>query len=325
MQKTKLIVMGMGFYGRGWAKVAAGHPEAELVAVVDRSEEAMALLEVPAAKYTDLDKAVSEQKPDAVVLVVPPRLHIPLAKKLTDAGIAVLCEKPICEDLEEAAGFMKELEGKDTVCGIGENFRYRPVMREAKRRIENGAVGKIVSVSCRYVSCHPDASNAYHGNLKHPLLCDVTVHHLDVARFLMGAEPKNVRCTEQAAYHTWYQHRPAAAELYSEMENGSVFTYSGTLAAPVSVTDGFGDWEIIGECGVMRISGTKLSLYAPEKETETLVIPDSEDTRKPLLDGFIRALQENVPCESDIRDNYRSFNWMQQAARAAETGCVIEL
>lgn len=325
MSKVRYMVMGLGAYGRSWAQVAAKAENGELVAVVDRSEAALAAVDLPAAKYTDLDAAIEEQKPDAVILVVPPRLHIPMARKLMEKGIAVLCEKPICEELEEAEEFLPACDAAHTVCGIAENFRYRPVMRGAKKLLLEGAVGKILRVHCNYAGCHPDASNAYHGMLKHPLLCDVTVHHLDVARFLTGAEPLTVSCTEHAAHHTWYQHRPAAADIRSEMTEDIWFTYRGTTAAPVSVTDGYGDWEIMGDQGVLYISGTTVTLYAPEQEKQVWEFPDSGDTREPLLAGFIRALQEKTVCESDIRDNFKSFNWMQKSAQSAETGETIRL
>lgn len=325
MEKVRIAVMGLGNYGRGWAYVAAKNPNAELVAVIDRSEDALNAVDLPVGKYTDIDTAIEEQKPDAVILVVPPRLHIPLSEKLAKQNIAVLCEKPICEDLSEAEGFLTMCEAENKVCSIAENFRYRPVMRQAKKLLLDGAVGKIVRVSCRYVSCHPDASNAYHGALKHPLLCDVAVHHLDVARYLTGAEPKTVSCTEHAAYHTWYQHRPASAEISSEMTDNIFFTYSGTTASPVSVTDSFGDWEIMGDKAVMHISGPTVTLYTAQNEKTVWELPDLGDTREPLLDGFIRALQENTACESDIRDNFRSFLWTQKAMESAEKNITLKL
>ena len=318
MKKLKIAVMGLGAYGRGWAYVAAKNPAAELVAVIDRSEDALNAVDLPAGKYTDLDAAIEEAKPEAVVLVVPPRLHIMIAEKLVKQGIAVLCEKPICEELPEAEDFLKLCVAENHVCSIAENFRYRPVFREAKRMLLEGAVGKLLRVNCRYVSYHPDASNAYHGALKHPLLCDVTVHHLDVARYLTGGEPETVFCTEHSAPHTWYGDRPASAEISSEMTNGIYFTYSGTTASPVSVTDSFGEWELIGEKAVMRISGTSVTLYTAQNEKAIWEFSDRGDTREPLLDGFVRTVLENTVGESDIRDNFKSFRWTQKAMESAE-------
>ena len=325
MEKVRIAVMGLGAFGRSWAYIAAKNPNAELVAVIDRSEEALNAVDLPAGKFTDMDEAVRTAKPDAVILVVPPRLHIPLSEKLVKENIAVLCEKPICEDLEEAEKFLALVEAENKICSISENFRYRPVMRAAKKMLLDGAVGKILKVNCRYVSYHPDASNSYHGALKHPLLCDVTVHHLDVARFLTGAEPKDVFCTEHAAYHTWYQHRPASAEISSEMTDDIFFTYSGTVASPVSVTDSFGEWEIIGEKAVMRIHGTTVTLYAAPNEKKVWEFPDSGDTREALLAGFIKALQNKTTNESDIRDNFKSFCWTQKAIESAEKKQLIRI
>ena len=325
MEKVRIAVMGLGAFGRSWAYIAAKNPNAELVAVIDRSEDALNAVDLPAGKFTDIDEAICNAKPDAVILVVPPRLHMPLSEKLVKQNVAVLCEKPICEDLEEAEKFLAFCEEENKVCSISENFRYRPVLRAAKKMLLEGAVGKLLKVNCRYVSYHPDASNSYHGALKHPLLCDVTVHHLDVARFLTGAEPTDVICTEHAAYHTWYQQRPASAEIASEMTDGIFFTYSGTVASPVSVTDSFGEWEIIGEKAVMRICGTSVTLYTAQNQKEVWEFPDSGDTREAPLAGFIDALQAETTNESDIRDNFKSFYWTQKAMESSEKGEKITL
>ena len=325
MKKMRIAVMGLGAYGRSWAYVAAKAKDAQLVTVIDRSDDALNAVDLPVGKYTDLDAAIEAEKPEAVILVVPPRLHIPIAEKLVKQGIAVLCEKPICEELDEAESFIALCEKENYVCSIAENFRYRPVFRAAKQMLLEGAVGKILRVNCRYVSYHPDASNAYHGALKHPLLCDVTVHHLDVARYLTGAEAKNVLCKEHAAPHTWYGARPASAEIYSEMTDGIFFTYSGTTASPVSVTDSFGEWEIIGEKAVMRICGPKITLYTAQNEKKVKMFPDSGDTREPLLEGVIRAALENTTGESDIRDNFKSFRWTQKAMETSEKNEMLEI
>ena len=325
MDKIKLVVLGLGNYGRSWAEVIARSKDGVLVGVADRSEDALNAVTLPVAKYTDINTAIEEQHPDAVVLVVPPHLHIPVSRSIVEKGVTVLCEKPICLDLEEAKAFYEDCLQDNRFCAIGENFRYRPVMREAKRLLTEGTIGKITRVNCFFSHYHPDASAFYHGALKHPLLSDTTIHHLDVARYLMGSEPVNVLCIEHGAPHAWYGERPASAEIISDMNDGSVFCYNGSLAAAISSTDWYGDWELIGDRATMRISGTKITLYTTETESSTWDIPDAGDTREPLLEGFIRGVQENRASESDIRDNYFSFLWMQKAIESSEAGCKVEV
>ena len=109
------------------------------------------------------------------------------------------------------------------------------------------------------------------------------------------------------------------------MTDGIFFTYSGTTASPVSVTDSFGEWEIMGDKAVMRISGTKITLYTAQNEKTVWEFPDLGDTREPLLDGFIRAMQEKTVGESDIRDNFKSFRWTQKAMEAAEKNETLQI
>ena len=325
MSKIRFIMVGLGNYGRSWAYIAAKCTKGTLVGLVDQNQEMLDRVDLPIAKYQDLDSAVKELKPDAAILAVPPHLHIPVTRKLMDYGVAVLCEKPICDDLAEADEFLRMCEFEKRTCGIAENYRYRPVMRGAKQLLQGGAVGKILRMNCRFTHYHPDYSMYYHAGLRHPLLTDVTIHHLDLARYLSDSEPINVICVEHDAQHCWYGNRPATAEIASEMTGGIGFTYTGTLAAPASATDWFGDWEIMGDSGVMYISGTTVTLYVQENERKIWDFPDDGDTRQALLDCFLSSLESREVFESNIQDNYKSFFWTLKAIQSAETLKKIDL
>ena len=215
---------------------------------------------------------------------------------------------------------------------IAENYRYKTVFRECRRWIEEGKAGKVHTVRCQFSHYHPDYSRFYHGALKHPLLMDVTIHHLDLARFLSGQEPEHVWCKEWGAPYTWYQDRPANAAIWTQMSGGVMFEYSGSLASAVSSTDWYGDWEISGDKGILRLQGETLFWYHQEGEAcEKTVIPSEyEDTRVQVLREFIAAIDERRPGETCIEDNYQTYLWMETAIASAEgekemTVCATEL
>jgi UDP-N-acetylglucosamine 3-dehydrogenase len=108
-EPVRLGVVGLGSFGTLHAQTAAGIAEAELTAVVARREASVAALreKLPArcdvAAFLDLDKAIAEADVEAWIVASSTASHVPITAKLLEAGHTVLLEKPIADNLKEAA------------------------------------------------------------------------------------------------------------------------------------------------------------------------------------------------------------------------------
>ncbi len=318
MKKVRVLVLGLGNFGHSWASLIVPDCEyAELVGVVDRRTERWEGIPDSVPKFTDLDEALRAVHPELVVNVTPPDAHHAINERLLREGWPVLCEKPIAESLETARKTGEVLKETGGFLMIGENYRYFGRFRRAREILESGCLGKVLRVSCQFVHWHPDYSMYYHGSLKHPLMQDVAVHHLDLGRYLSGAEPLRVWCREDSAPYTWYGERKATAFIVTEMTNGVVFDYNGTLASPSFVTDWRGEWTVICEKGVLINKGTTITIRRLEGTEEIEVQEDHEDSRVAMLADACCALREGRKGETDFSDNIRSFTWMERAMEAA--------
>ena len=117
-------VVGMGFIGQVHAKGYQATEGVQLTAVCDTDESKLKLAGEAAGDiaglgkplnlsgvqlYTDFDRMVSEAKLDAVSIALPTPMHAEFTIKALDAGLGVLCEKPMaqnagqCEEMIEAA------------------------------------------------------------------------------------------------------------------------------------------------------------------------------------------------------------------------------
>lgn len=320
MDKISVLVLGLGNFGHSWADsvLPACDDCAKLVAVVDKQDEKWKGIDESVPKFYDLKTALEQTRPELVINVTPPDLHCDINEMLLRRQIAVLCEKPIADSYNNAVkmgNIFKETKG---FLMIAENYRYHAVFRETKKILQSGVLGKIHHMVCHFRHYHPDYSTFYHGTLKHPLLEDVSIHHLDLARYLSGEEPVKVWCREFDAKYSWYNDRPASAFLISEMTGDVVFHYDGTLASPVSTTDWNGDWEIECDYGVLQIKNSRIFLHKDDKIEEVPVIMKEKDSRVAMLKEACFALRENRKAETDYTDNFKSFCWMVNAIRAAE-------
>lgn len=320
MDKVKVLVLGLGNFGHSWADtvVPACKDCAELIAVVDKREERWQGIDASIPGFPDLERALEAVKPELVINVTPPAGHHEINAMLLKRHIPVLCEKPIADTYETAVETGRVLEETNGFLMIGENYRYHNVFREAAKILDSGALGKIHMLECHFRHEHGDYSMFYHGTLKHPLLSDVSIHHLDVARYLSREEPVKVWCKEYDAKYSWYDYRPASALIVSEMTGGVIFHYDGTLASPVSTTDWPGDWEVECDKGVLQIRSGRLFLHKPDHIEEIPVPADAGDSREELLREACRAIRENRKGETDYADNFKSFNWMEKAILSSD-------
>jgi predicted dehydrogenase/nucleoside-diphosphate-sugar epimerase len=99
VEPRRLILVGAGRIGLVHALTAAHHQRMVLVGIVDLDHAAMKRLASFAGPtlpmFTDLDDAIAVARPDAAIIGTPPSSHVPLARKLLEAGIDVLVEKPV--------------------------------------------------------------------------------------------------------------------------------------------------------------------------------------------------------------------------------------
>jgi predicted dehydrogenase/nucleoside-diphosphate-sugar epimerase len=99
VEPRRLILVGAGRIGLVHALTAAHHQSMVLAGIVDLDQAAMKRLASFAGPalpmFTDLDEAIAAVRPDAAIIGTPPSSHVPLARKLLEAGIDVLVEKPV--------------------------------------------------------------------------------------------------------------------------------------------------------------------------------------------------------------------------------------
>ena len=145
MRKTRIAVVGAGTIGRAHIDAVAASATCSLSAIVDPSPAVR-------ADYRSLAELLARDRPDGVVLATPNRLHLPQALECIDAGVAVLIEKPVTATLAEGEELLKK---KGRVL-VGHHRAHSPIMGEAKRIVESGDLGRLVSVMGSALFYKPD-------------------------------------------------------------------------------------------------------------------------------------------------------------------------
>jgi len=99
----------------------------------------------PPAMFEDWKRMLKDMgdKVDAVDIALPHHLHAQAILDACAAGKHVLCEKPMCMTLKEADKIAEAVKKSGITYMSGHNQLFMPVVREAKRMIDSGELGKV--------------------------------------------------------------------------------------------------------------------------------------------------------------------------------------
>jgi predicted dehydrogenase len=96
-------------------------------------------------------KLPEDKRIDFVSIVTPNVSHFPIAKAFLDAGIHVVCDKPMTYTLDEAEALVKLVEGTGLVFGLTHNYTGHPLIRHARQLFQSGEMGTIRKVIVEYL------------------------------------------------------------------------------------------------------------------------------------------------------------------------------
>ncbi len=88
---------------------------------------------------------------DVVAIVTPNHLHYAPAKAFLEAGIHVICDKPLTSNLEDAEALQNLVASSGLVFGLTHNYTGYPLVRQAREMVAEGALGPIRLVQAEYV------------------------------------------------------------------------------------------------------------------------------------------------------------------------------
>ena len=188
-----ILVLGAGSIGRRHLRnIQAEHPRARL-AVYDPQVENLAGLAPPVAPFAD-PAAAWGWSPDIVFVCSPSSEHLFAAQEALRRGCHVFIEKPLAHTLEGLGEFVELCESSGRVVQVGANMRYHPGPRMLRRLLDEGAVGRVLSVSTTYGGYLPEwrpsqdyrSSYSAQARLGGGVLLDV-IHEVDTALWYLAA------------------------------------------------------------------------------------------------------------------------------------------
>lgn len=91
-----------------------------------------------------------DKRIDVVSVAVPNNLHFEVCKAFIEAGIHVICDKPMTNTLDEAEGLCRLVEEHDIIFALTHNYSGYPMVKEARTLVQNGKLGRLRKVVAEY-------------------------------------------------------------------------------------------------------------------------------------------------------------------------------
>ncbi len=267
MSEVRIAVVGAGLIGQQHILRTTREPGAALAAIVDPAERSKELAAALGTKwFPDLATMLQADRPDAAIIATPNQLHVANGLEAVAAGLPMLIEKPLAEDVASGQQLVEAAEAAGVPLLVGHHRRHNPLIQRAKAIVASGRLGRITIVNALSWFLKPDdyfdvAWRREPGG--GPVLINL-IHVVDDLRNLCG-EVDEVRAIESNAIRRFRVEDTAAALV--SFENGALGTISisDTVAAPWSWELTAGENQTFPETGEFcyLIGGTDGSMSFP--------------------------------------------------------------
>jgi predicted dehydrogenase len=188
----------LGLVGTSWwAELAflpalATHPRARVAAICGRNQQrandVAARFGVPQV-YADYREMIASGQLDAVIVAAPDDLHYPITIAALDAGLHVLCEKPLALNAEHARAMYERAEAAGRIHMVNFTWRLVPHLQQMRQLVADGYIGRCVRSEFRFLGSYGwDSTYQWRFDKRRAngILGDLGSHVIDLAHWLVG-------------------------------------------------------------------------------------------------------------------------------------------
>lgn len=218
--ELRVGVVGAGVMGSDHVRRLAEKTTGAVVSAIiepDAGRAAAAAAHAPgAAVYGSIEEALNADVIEAVLIATPGRFHEPVLLPALEAGVAILCEKPLTQDPESSWRIVEaeQRTGRHLI-QVGFMRRFDAQYRRMRELIASGTAGELLML--RGVHRNPSVPDGYTQDM---LITDSVVHEFDVAPWLAGGTIRSieVRYGRRNALAPERLHEPILVLM--ELDNG---------------------------------------------------------------------------------------------------------
>jgi UDP-N-acetyl-2-amino-2-deoxyglucuronate dehydrogenase len=331
--KIKFGIIGCG-------RIAQRHAEhindkGELLAVCDSIKEKadeFAARYHTKAYYNVEDLLNNEKNIDVVAICSPNGLHAAHTIKALNAGVHVLCEKPMAITVHDCGEMIQAAERTNKRLFAIKQNRFNPPVMAVKKNVEEGRLGKIMSVQLNcFWNRNPDYyKNSWKGTLKLDggTLFTQFSHFIDLLYWIVG-DVKNVQAYMGNFGHQGIIEFEDTGVVIMEFYSGAIGTIHYTVNSYQKNMEG--SLTLFGEKGTVKIGGQYLN-ELEYQSIEGYKIENLPEGNKPnnygnyvgsmsnhdkVYDNLIKVLQKNASITTNSFEGLKTVEIIEKIYKAA--------
>jgi 1,5-anhydro-D-fructose reductase (1,5-anhydro-D-mannitol-forming) len=345
----------------GWALVSAGRhadtllgpamaraEDTRLVAVCSREQEHA---DVFAAKhgvqvaYTSLETLLTDARVEVVYIASPNFLHAPYTLMAAQAGKHVIVEKPMAVSVQEAVTMVQTCQAQGVKLGVGFHLRHHPGHQEARRLIQEGALGTLTLVQAtwgagmrgseaitpeRLIAMRSGPRSSWWGTPDELgrafAMMAQGVHCVDLLHFLLGQHVVEVAALTDG--QTPEQPLERLATMCLRFSGGTI----GTVSCGFKMPDAKNDATLYGSHGRIVLANSlwitlqgSLEVVSETVQTTRTYEQDTLALYTRQIEAFNRAIQQHEEPTASGLDGLRAVQVTEAMIESAARGRTVKL
>ena len=189
---------GLGSMGQNHVRLLSANPGASLVAVADAVPSTLETVaaQTGAQGFPDALAMLDEAQLDALVVATPTTAHAPIALAAIDRGVPVLVEKPLAANVDEGLQILAAARRRGVPVQVGHIERFNPAVLELDRRLRQGWLSSVYSISSRRAGPFPARIRDV------GVTVDLATHDVDILSWIARERPVRVYAETARRIHT---------------------------------------------------------------------------------------------------------------------------
>ncbi len=351
-------MINVGIVGTSWwademyLPALKNHPEAKVVAVCGRdplrTQQFAEKWGVPDF-YHDYQALITSGKIEALIVAALNETHYPITMAALDAGLHVLCEKPLAITYAQAQEMTEKAAAAGVNTMVAFTHRYMPTTRYLRQLLDSGYIGKPYTLNMRYYSGGARKPGYKWKNDKSRpgagVLYDLGSHWLHLARWFYG-EITGLTCYMDAILtHEGHESADDMATMTVKFANGAMgiltvgrLGWEGNKPGQTQQMDFHGsdgtlyltlDWDTVqqirgvkdGSMGVEVLPVPESIWQGARRDTVMNTRDDVFYTQNVMAREFFSDIAAGRPSYPDFAEGARVQQLIEAAVHSAVNGC----
>jgi glucose-fructose oxidoreductase len=331
-RKIRYAVVGLGYIAQAAVlpAFANARENSELTALVSSDPLKLQKLSKKYGvkqtySYDEFDQCLNEGSIDAVYIALPNSMHHEYTVRAAQAGIHVLCEKPMAVTEEECKAMIRAADQGGAKLMIAYRLHFDEANLKAMESARSGKLGELRIFNSLFCMQVGEGNIRLREEMGGGPLFDIGIYCINAARHLFQAEPMSVSAFNAAG-------EDARFSSVEEM-TGAVLTFPGNRLASFVCSFGASDvssYQLVGSKGDLQVE-MAYEFASPVKYHLTIggrtrsYLFAKKDQFAPELLHFSRCILNDVPPQPSGREGLADIRVIQALMKSAKDFTAVRL